>query len=51
MLDQHSEDKNQRGEQGFKDEQRLESLKVRVGDELGSWPEEQGSGTRSKGLG
>ena len=36
MLDQHSEDKNQRGEQGFKDKQRLESLKVRVGDELGS---------------
>lgn len=44
MLDQHSEDKNQRGEQGFKDKQRLESLKVRVGDELGS----QGAGQRSK---
>lgn len=51
MLDQHPEDKNQRGERGFKDEQGLENLKVRAGDALGSWPEEQGSGTRSKGLG
>lgn len=31
----------------------LEGLKIRVGDELylGSWPEEQGSGTQSRGLG